>query len=76
MAKVIELSRAREVADTLLPDPILKLAVNAVLNNCPTMELIRCGECIHRIKGTWAKCTGRRPDDFCSDAKSRLHGEG
>ena len=32
---------------------------------------IRCGECIHRVKGTWVKCTGRRPDEFCSDGERK-----
>ena len=34
---------------------------------------VRCKDCIHRVIGTWARCTGRRPDDFCSDGVRRFH---
>ena len=37
--------------------------------------VVRCKECIHRVKGTYAKCTGRKPDDFCSDGERRTYGE-
>lgn len=50
-----------------------------MLRNAPTVdavEVIRCGKCIHRVKGTYAKCIGRRPDEFCSDGERRFHGEG
>ena len=36
--KLIEVNAAREFANTFLPDPILKMAVNAVLDNCPAAE--------------------------------------
>lgn len=36
--KLIEVNAALEFSDTFLPDPILKMAVNAVLNNCPAAE--------------------------------------
>jgi hypothetical protein len=47
------------------------------LEDCPivdAVEVVRCKDCVHRVKGSWAKCTGRRPDDFCSDGVRRLHG--
>jgi len=37
------------------------------------VEVVRCNDCSHRVRGTWAKCTGRRPDDFCSDGERRFH---
>ena len=37
------------------------------------VEVVRCKDCIHRVIGTWAKCTGRKPDDFCSDGVGRYH---
>ena len=37
------------------------------------VPVVRCGKCIHRVKGTWAKCQGRRPDEFCSDGDRRTH---
>lgn len=37
------------------------------------VEVVRCKDCRHRVSGTWAKCTGRRPDDFCSDGERRFH---
>lgn len=35
--------------------------------------VVRCKECVHRVKGTWAKCIGRRPEEFCSDGERRFH---
>ena len=33
----------------------------------PTIDIVRCGECRHRITGRMGKmCIGRHPDDFCS----------
>ena len=31
------------------------------------VEVVRCGNCLNRIKGTYPKCQGRKPDDYCSD---------
>ena len=39
MQKLIEVNTAREFANTFLPDPILKMAVNAVLENCPAADM-------------------------------------
>ena len=36
--KLIEAKQAKEYADTYLPDPILRMAVNAVLDNCPGID--------------------------------------
>lgn len=38
-----------------------------------SVQVVRCKDCIHRVIGTWAKCTGRKPDDFCSDGVNRFH---
>lgn len=37
------------------------------------VEVVRCKDCIHRVKGNWAKCIGRGPDDFCSDGVRRFY---
>lgn len=37
------------------------------------VEVVRCKDCIHRVKRSWAKCAGRKPDDFCSDGVRRFH---
>lgn len=50
--------------------------VGDAIMDCPTVEaveVVRCKDCIHRVKGNWAKCTGRGPDDFCSDGVRRFH---
>ena len=39
------------------------------------VEVVRCGNCIHRIEHRWEKCTGRRPDEYCSDGISRRRTE-
>ena len=75
--QLIDVSVARGYAESLFADPILKMAVNAVLNKTPKVDavpVVRCGKCIHRAKGTWAKCTGRRADEFCSDGESKDDG--
>lgn len=45
------------------------------IDAAPTVNavpVVHCGECIHRVRGSWAKCTGRRPYEFCSDGESRF----
>ena len=42
--KLISTERAMATAEALLPDPILKMAVRAVLENTAG-EVIHCGEC-------------------------------
>jgi hypothetical protein len=42
--------------------------------NIPTadvVEVVRCKDCRNRYEKNWSKCTGRRPDDFCSDGKRK-----
>lgn len=46
--QLIEVSVARGYAESLIADPILKMAVNAVLNKTPrvdAVEVVRCGNC-------------------------------
>ena len=45
--KLIEAKTAKEFASTLLADPILKMAVYAVLDKALEFELVRCKECKH-----------------------------
>lgn len=35
------------------------------------VEVVRCGECIHRHEGLRPNCHGRRPDWFCADGIRR-----
>ena len=47
-----------------------------LLNDQPTAdvaEVVRCGNCLNRIKGTYPKCSGRKPDDYCSDGIRKEH---
>ena len=44
-------------------------------NKADLVEVVRCGNCIHRIEHRWEKCTGRRPDEYCSDGISRWRTE-
>lgn len=48
MGKLIDVTSARETADVILGDPILKMAVNAVLNNTQGFDLVRCKNCKNR----------------------------
>ena len=79
--KLIEVKIAKEFASTFFSDPILKWAVNKVLDNAPCFELVRCKDCKH-----WEEAFGTDgklgycamsvnqhggfaiwyPDDFCS----------
>ncbi len=43
--KLIEVKQAKEFASTFFNDPILKMAANAVLDNAPGFELVRCKDC-------------------------------
>jgi hypothetical protein len=45
--KLLDAKATKEFASTFLADPILKMAVNAVLNNAPGIELVHCSECKH-----------------------------
>ena len=74
--KLIEAKLAKEFANTLLGDPILKMEVNAVLDNAPGFDLVRCKECVFCIfnsSNETFKCKSMSgmhrtvtPDDFCS----------
>lgn len=46
-----------------------------VLRKIPVADIVpvvRCGNCRNRYEKNWAKCQGRRPDEFCSDGVSRF----
>lgn len=58
MPKLIEVQAAKEFASTFLADPILKMAVNAVLDNAPTVKDINVP--------SWIPVTERLPDEFIS----------
>ena len=63
MAKLIEVQATNEFARTFLADPILKIAVNAVLNNAPGFDLVYCREC----KKEWCYLRQQLGEDgFCS----------
>ena len=79
MMKLIEPNQAKECASTLFNDPILKMAVNAVVDNCPVTEIVQCKDCVsydERCPGFgycyhWDYEPGMSPnqvdaDDFCS----------
>ena len=56
--KLIEAKQAKEYADTYLPDPILRMAVNAVLDNCPEAKPVA-----YKLSPTeWIPVTERLPE--------------
>ena len=70
MEKLIEVNAAREFASTFLADPILKMAVYAVLNNAPGFDLVRCKDCrYYNADGEycsfWGAC--RHPEHYCEE---------
>ena len=78
--KLIDVSQAKATAETLLADPVLQWAVNAVLDNTPAVDaapVVRCKDCewyAPNHDGSWIGCAFdvRHPDDvpkandFCS----------
>lgn len=60
----------------LAPDDWAKgRTIKAFLDASPTVDavpVVRCKDCIHRHRGSRAKCTGRRADEFCSDGERRF----
>lgn len=47
--------------------------INSIKNQ-PTadvVEVVRCKDCRNRYEKNWAKCHGRKPDDFCSDGERK-----
>ena len=62
--KLVDPNQAKEFAATLFGDPILKMAVNAVMNNVPKLdasEVVFCEMCRHSSK------TGRAGYLFCNN---------
>ena len=43
--KLIKAKTAKEFANTLFNDPILKMAANAVIDRVPGFEFVTCKEC-------------------------------
>ena len=83
MQKLIEVSAAKEFASTFLADPILKMAVNAVLDNAPTTDAV---EVVH---GRWdidefgvfcTVCKEYAEDDrrttCCPECGAKMDGDG
>ena len=73
--KVVDVKAVNEVAYTMLGDPILKMAVNAVVNSTPTIDLVQCKDCRMYEENREARTTFCRrelnhlyakPDGFCS----------
>lgn len=56
--KLISVERARETAEVMLPDPILRMAVNSVLQNTEQVTVTHCGECSF-FKETMGKDSGK-----------------
>lgn len=73
--KLIEAKQAKEFASTFLADKILQAAVNAVVDNAPGFELVRCKDCKTYSNGTCWKMRGKmKTGDFCSYGERRTDG--
>lgn len=51
--KVVKASEGAEECENYLP-------------TADVAEVVRCKDCRNRYEKNWAKCHGRKPDDFCS----------
>lgn len=79
--KLIEANQLKECGSTLFNDPILKMAVNAVVDNCPGFEIVRCKDCkrCHYYGEDVYGCRAYgmmkiTPDGFCSYGERRTDG--
>lgn len=73
--KVVDIKTVNEVAYTMLGDPMLKMAVDAVMRSIPTIDLVQCKDCRMYEENREARTTFCRrelnyvyakPDGFCS----------
>ena len=76
--KLVEVKTAKEFASTFFGDPILKMAVNAALDNAPEFELVRCEKCKHYDKGGeycnfWRGV--RHHEHFCGEGEKNEQNE-
>lgn len=77
--KLIEAKQAKEFASTFLADKILQAAVNAVLDNAPGFELVRCKDCkwwtdYYCRNTNGASCMVVNGDWFCAAGERRTDG--
>ncbi len=81
--KLVEVKTAKEFASTFFGDPVLKMAVNAALDNAPGFDLVRCKDCGAYNKNGCADgfgwCgfvdKGMMDNDFCSHGGIGTNGE-
>lgn len=75
--KLIEAKTAKEFAGTFFNDPILKMAINAAIDNAPGFDLVQCKDCKHWAQSgqgcgyckAWEQ--GRVQDHYCSCGEKR-----
>lgn len=75
--KIVEVKTAKEFANTFFGDPVLKMAVNAVLDNAPGFELVRCEYCKSYDKECGyceEMCRSRNYNDYCSYGERKDNG--
>lgn len=75
--KLIEAKQAKEFASTFLADRILQAAVNAVVDNAPGFDLVRCKDC-GWYDPECEKCNFwsgvRHPEHYCGEGEWRADG--
>lgn len=75
--KLIDADRAKYFSDIYFGDPILNMAVKAVLDSTPALELVHCSECVKgdtrgcRAGEVWCHklCVYMKESGFCSFGK-------
>lgn len=73
-ARQMRTNAAKDEYGIIRCSPELWEQIASIIENIPTadvVEVVRCGNCLNRIKGTYPKCQGRKPDDYCSDGIRR-----
>ena len=70
--KLVEVKTAKEFASTFFGDPVLKMAVNSVLDNAPGFELVHCKDCWKSGEGLCSYQFKNVPGkDFCGDGERK-----
>ena len=68
--KYVEVEAAKEYANAVMADPILKAAVNSILDNAPGADIapvVRCKDCA-KYNAEFGRCTDPRNGKGCYGA--------
>ena len=62
--KLIGADAVKETANVLFGDPIIKMAVDAVVDATPEVDFVHCGDC-RQWKDSWVAPDGKSRHGYC-----------